>query len=313
MENRHVNAIVVGSGAGGGVVAKELAVAGLSVVLFERGRWIPYEEHGDDELMSQRTTVLGNGYGPDDLRYRRVVVEPNGATRIVVPSDGAYNNVAACVGSGTAVYGAMAWRFMPQDFKMRSTYGPSGGLDGRGLANQLRRPRTLLREGGMGGWRVGRRQPEPIRAAAQEAATDAPHAVQYGGRSTGSGRETVGLASFSDTDAPQFSPLQRSEGVRAQEQLRRFRLPDRCQERHAKHSDSRRPGHRPLRVADGIGRQRDQRRRPRPCQGREILRRRRAVARPDGRRGRRFRFGHRDRPLAAELPLEIVSPRGRQQ
>ena len=127
MENRHVNAIVVGSGAGGGVVAKELAVAGLSVVLFERGRWIPYEEHGDDELMSQRTTVLGNGYGPDDLRYRRVVVEPNGATRIVVPSDGAYNNVAACVGSGTAVYGAMAWRFMPQDFKMRSTYGPLAG------------------------------------------------------------------------------------------------------------------------------------------------------------------------------------------
>ena len=33
--NRHVNALVVGAGAGGGVVAKELAVAGLSVVLLE--------------------------------------------------------------------------------------------------------------------------------------------------------------------------------------------------------------------------------------------------------------------------------------
>src|SRR5262249_41961688 len=107
MPNRHVNAIVVGSGAGGSVVAKELAVAGLTVVLFERGRWASYKDHGDDELMSQRTTVLGNGYGPDDRNYRRVVVEQNGSTRIVRPSDGAYNNVAACVGSGTVVYGAM--------------------------------------------------------------------------------------------------------------------------------------------------------------------------------------------------------------
>ena len=34
-----VNAVVVGSGAGGGVVACQLAEAGLNVVLFERGRW----------------------------------------------------------------------------------------------------------------------------------------------------------------------------------------------------------------------------------------------------------------------------------
>ncbi len=32
-----VNAVVIGAGAGGGVVAKELAEAGLSVVLLERG------------------------------------------------------------------------------------------------------------------------------------------------------------------------------------------------------------------------------------------------------------------------------------
>ena len=37
--NKHVNAIVIGAGAGGGVVAKELSVAGLTVVLFERGGW----------------------------------------------------------------------------------------------------------------------------------------------------------------------------------------------------------------------------------------------------------------------------------
>ena len=39
MSLRRVNAVVVGGGAGGGIVTKELAEAGLSVVLLERGRW----------------------------------------------------------------------------------------------------------------------------------------------------------------------------------------------------------------------------------------------------------------------------------
>jgi choline dehydrogenase-like flavoprotein len=123
----HVNAVVVGAGAGGGVVAKELSVAGLTVVLLERGRWQTFYDHTDDELISQRTTVLGNAFGPDDERYRRVLLAPDGSTRIVLPSEGGYNNVAACVGSGTVSYGAMAWRFMPQDFKMRTTYGRPDG------------------------------------------------------------------------------------------------------------------------------------------------------------------------------------------
>lgn len=123
MKNKHVNAIVIGAGAGGGIVAKELAVAGLSVVLFERGGWATYDDHDDDELISQRTTVLGNAFGPDDKRHRRVVVYGDGSPRIVLPSEGGYSNNAACVGSGTVSYGAMAWRFMEQDFKLKTIYG----------------------------------------------------------------------------------------------------------------------------------------------------------------------------------------------
>ncbi len=127
MSLRQVNAVVVGAGAGGGVVAKELSEAGLSVVVLERGGWPSFEKHDHDELISQRVTVLGNAFGPDDERYRRVVVDNDGSTRVVLPSEGSYNNNAACVGSGTVSYGAMAWRFMEKDFRMRSTYGAPEG------------------------------------------------------------------------------------------------------------------------------------------------------------------------------------------
>ncbi len=118
-----VNAVIVGAGAGGGIVAKELAQAGHTVVLLERGQWPHYDKDNDDELRSQRTPALGNPFGPDDGRNRRVVVNADGSTHIVLPSEGEYNNNAGCVGGGTVSYGAMAWRFMPQDFRLKSTYG----------------------------------------------------------------------------------------------------------------------------------------------------------------------------------------------
>ena len=123
MANKHVNAIVVGAGAGGGVVAKELAEHGLSVVLFERGDWPVYDKHINDELISQRTQILGSAFGPDHLKNPRVWVNPDGSRQVITPISGDYGHNAACVGSGTVSYGAMAWRFMPEDFKMKTTYG----------------------------------------------------------------------------------------------------------------------------------------------------------------------------------------------
>jgi choline dehydrogenase-like flavoprotein len=122
-----VNVVIIGAGAGGGIVAKELAVAGLDVVLLERGDWAHYDQFNDDELRSQRTPALGNPFGPDDARYRRVVADHDGHSRVVLPSQGEYNNIAACVGGGTVSFGAMAWRYMPQDFRLRSTYGDIEG------------------------------------------------------------------------------------------------------------------------------------------------------------------------------------------
>jgi choline dehydrogenase-like flavoprotein len=71
--------------------------------------------------------VLGNAFGPDDVGNPRVWVDAKGVAHTVVASDGAYSNNAACVGGGTLSWGAQAWRFMPQDFRMRSTYGAPVG------------------------------------------------------------------------------------------------------------------------------------------------------------------------------------------
>jgi len=127
MALKHVNAVVVGAGAGGGVVAKELATAGLSVVLLERGRWYSAADCRKDDLFNQRTQVLGAKFGPDEERDPRVLVDESGREMVVSPSDGGYSNNAACVGGGTFSYGAMAWRFMEKDFRMRSTYGAVEG------------------------------------------------------------------------------------------------------------------------------------------------------------------------------------------
>lgn len=121
------DAVVIGSGAGGGIVAKELATAGLHVLLLERGRTVSPADCRKDDLRNQRTSVLGAPFGPDEEKNPRVAVTQQGQPYVVTVRGGAYSNNAACVGGGTQSYGAMAWRFLPQDFRMRETYGVPDG------------------------------------------------------------------------------------------------------------------------------------------------------------------------------------------
>ena len=121
------DAIIIGSGAGGGITAGVLAEAGKRVLLLERGQNLSFERIGRDHLRNQRISLYGHNAGPDIEGNPRVFVDPRGNESTVRPHEGGYNNNAATVGGGTRVYGAQAWRFMEQDFKMASIYGVPEG------------------------------------------------------------------------------------------------------------------------------------------------------------------------------------------
>ena len=110
-------AVVVGAGAGGGCAAKVLACAGIKTMLLERGEWAKYDVNGEADLAGQRMPALVQGPGRLATRTRKCHYHDNGGWGVV------NNWNAACVGSGTVTYGAMGWRFMEVDFKLKSHYG----------------------------------------------------------------------------------------------------------------------------------------------------------------------------------------------
>ena len=124
---KNYDAIIVGTGAAGGIVACVLAEAGKSVLLLERGPALSFSDVGRDHLRNQRLAIYGHNAGPELIGNPRVFVDPEGRARIVKPHELDYHNNAACVGGGTRVFGAQAWRFHPADFRMASKYGVPEG------------------------------------------------------------------------------------------------------------------------------------------------------------------------------------------
>lgn len=105
MPQKHSNdfdAIIIGSGFGGAMVAHELVEAGKSVLMLERGDWVERGEHN----WGPKGSVDLTPFYSKEIPYR---VLAGGNSDVM----GAYT----CVGGGSVFYGAVSMRFRERDFE----------------------------------------------------------------------------------------------------------------------------------------------------------------------------------------------------
>jgi len=119
-----VDFVIVGSGAAGGVLAKELATAGFRVVVLEQGPWRRSADFKHDELGNW---FLGDLIG--SLRDFPQTFRPTPADEAQVRSFPPALLYARGVGGSSVHFTANFWRFHPIDFNERTRWGAVAGAD----------------------------------------------------------------------------------------------------------------------------------------------------------------------------------------
>jgi choline dehydrogenase-like flavoprotein len=102
----HHDIIIIGTGAGGGTIARALAKAGKKILLLERGGWLPREKQNWD----QRSVLV-------DARYK------SGETFFDKNGKPFHPSTHYWVGGNTKVYGAALIRLRKEDFGAIKHYG----------------------------------------------------------------------------------------------------------------------------------------------------------------------------------------------
>jgi len=108
------DAVIIGSGAGGGAVAWRLASAGWRVLVLEKGPRHSREDYAHG----------AGGLRPGDF-IPSVEADPHTVVtrRTATPLRTNLGWIATCVGGGTVHMGGYFYRFHPDDFRMRSRFG----------------------------------------------------------------------------------------------------------------------------------------------------------------------------------------------
>ena len=105
MDDRHYDVIVIGSGPGGGSLAQRLALTGKTILMLERGEYLPRSRDNWDA-----TKVFVDGkYQAPDTWYGK-----NG--------ESFHPGLHYWVGGNSKVYGSALFRFREEDFKDLRTY-----------------------------------------------------------------------------------------------------------------------------------------------------------------------------------------------
>ena len=97
--NTNYDIIIVGSGAGGGTLAKHLAASGKKILILERGGWLPREA----ENWSAEEVFVKNRYVSND-------------TWLDKDGRAFHPGVHYFVGGSTKLYGAALYRLRKEDF-----------------------------------------------------------------------------------------------------------------------------------------------------------------------------------------------------
>ncbi|MGI4858244.1 MAG: GMC family oxidoreductase [Janthinobacterium lividum] len=118
----HADVIVVGSGVAGAIVAHQLAAAGKSVIMLEAGPRMPRWEIVERFRNQPDKSDFIAPYPPSKWAPHPVYDPPN--DYLILKGEHKFNSeYIRAVGGTTWHWAASAWRFMPNDFKMKSTYG----------------------------------------------------------------------------------------------------------------------------------------------------------------------------------------------
>ena len=127
VESDDVDFLIVGSGAAGGVLAKELSTAGFSVVVLEQGPWRQSADFRHDEFGNWFLFDLCGSPQHYPQTFRKTAAEQAEAKPDLPPLI-----YARGVGGSSVHFTANFWRLHPSDFRERSLLG---GIAGTGFAD----------------------------------------------------------------------------------------------------------------------------------------------------------------------------------